>query len=148
MVIQKTSHQRLNEQKKRVISQLESKTSPLIKENRREEAIKIVDNYSDYLAQKTSLERQQISENIQKKQPDSKIQQEDEFQLLALQLVNNDIAGATKTCKELHIPGKEKTIQSLGKLIQESHQAHLLKRIFTAILSSNDLIIPINLCRS
>ncbi|EDM26340.1 Serine/threonine protein kinase [Lentisphaera araneosa HTCC2155] len=144
MLIQKTSHQRLNEQKKRVLNRLESKTLPLIKENKKSAAIKIVDNYSDYLAQKTSLERQQISNNIQKAQPNLETPKEDKLQLLALQLVNNDIAGAIKTSAKLKIPGKEKTLQSLNKLIQESNKSHLLKRIFTAILSSNDPIIPIN----
>ena len=144
MLIQKTSHQRLNEQKTRIINQLESETSPLIKENRHAEAMKIIDNYSDYLAQKTSLERQQISKNIQKNKPVLKTPTEDEFQLLALQLVNSDIAGATKTCSELKIPGKEKTLQSLHKLIQESHESHLWKRVFTKILSSDEPIIPIN----
>ncbi|WDE98090.1 protein kinase [Lentisphaera profundi] len=68
----------------------------------------------------------------------------EEFQLLALQLINADLSAAKMTLLDLKTENINTKLDTLMELIKDSSHEQLFKSIFIKILSSDEPIIAIN----
>ncbi|MDD7986855.1 protein kinase [Lentisphaera marina] len=144
MLIQEASHEQLFTQKNRILNQLNEQILALLQDHQKEKAINLIRNYSAYIAQHTSSERAHMVQLIEEL-PDEKAfdTPKDEFELLALQIMNTDIDGAIISAVNIENSSENKNIQRLRQLLLESKIAQLYKTIFSNILSSEEPVIPV-----
>jgi hypothetical protein len=144
MALQQSSHQQLFAQKNRILNELNEKISTSLKNNKKQEAIKTLKTYSQYLAQNTLSERKDMIELIDQQIPltENKVENND-LEILALQIINEDIAGAITSVEKIAKNTPANKVNALAPLLIESSNPKLYKTIFTNILSSDDPIITI-----